>query len=332
LVTRIVTTGTIHADIGYRNSENQIGGEPMSIFTRFRDIINANINGMLDRAENPEKLIRLMIQEMEDTLIEIKAACTQVVGNIKNIEHQIAAARDRAGYWEGRATLAVNKARDDLAREALIEKRRYGQRVEVMENELVEYNLLIDQYKDEMRQLEEKLKSAREKEKILTQRHIHAFNKRRAQEEMRRFDGSEVVIKFDELENRIERMEAEADLINYGKESSLEAELDNLAIDEEIEKELQARAAGVEITGNKTKGRNTMSKYYYRSRRGFYRSRNGAIFGVCRGIAEHFDFSLFWTRVIAVIVFFMTGFWPAVGLYLLAALLMKSEPLSRLHI
>jgi phage shock protein A len=212
----------------------------MSIFTRFRDIINANINGMLDRAENPEKLIRLMIQEMEDTLIEIKAACTQVVGNIKNIEHQIAAARDRAGYWEGRATLAVNKARDDLAREALIEKRRYGQRVEVMENELVEYNLLIDQYKDEMRQLEEKLKSAREKEKILTQRHIHAFNKRRAQEEMRRFDGSEVVIKFDELENRIERMEAEADLINYGKESSLEAELDNLAIDEEIEKELQA--------------------------------------------------------------------------------------------
>jgi phage shock protein A len=212
----------------------------MSIFTRFCDIINANINGMLDRAENPEKLIRLMIHEMEDTLIEIKAACTQVIGNIKKIEHQIAAARDRAGYWEKKATLAVDKARDDLAREALIEKRRYSQRIEVMENELVEYNLLIDQYKDEIHQLEEKLKSAREKEKILIQRHIHAFNKRRAQEEMRRFDGSEVVIKFDELENRIERMEAEADLINYGKESSLEAELDNLAIDEEIEKELQA--------------------------------------------------------------------------------------------
>jgi phage shock protein A len=109
-----------------------------------------------------------------------------------------------------------------------------------MENEVAEYNQLIDQYKDEMRQLEEKLKSAREKEKILIQRHIHAFNKRRAQEEIRRFDGSEVVMKFDELENRIERMEAEADLINYGKASDLEAELDNLAMDEEIEKELQA--------------------------------------------------------------------------------------------
>ena len=75
-----------------------------------------------------------------------------------------------------------------------------------------------------------------------------------------------------------------------------------------------------------------MNKYYYRSRHGFYRSRNGAIFGVCRGIADHFDFSLFWTRMIAVIILFITGFWPAVGLYLLAALLMKSEPLSRLHI
>lgn len=212
----------------------------MGIFTRFRDIINSNINGMLDRAENPEKLIRLMINEMEDTLIEIKAACAEVVGNMKNIERQMAAAEDRANCWEEKARLAVDKGRDDLAREALSQKRKYNNRVEILENELVEFNLLIDQYKDEMRQLEEKLKFARKKEKILIQRHIHANNKRRAQEEMRRFDGSEVALKFDELENRIERMEAEADLVNYGKEASLEAELDNLAIDEEIEKELQA--------------------------------------------------------------------------------------------
>jgi phage shock protein A len=212
----------------------------MSIFTRFCDIINANINGMLDRAENPEKLIRLMIHEMEDALIEIKAASAKVVGNIKNIEQRRASSEDRVTYWEEKATLAVDKGRDDLAREALIERRRHRQRVEVLENELVEYSSLIDQYKDEMRQLEEKLKFAREKEKILVQRHIHALNKQRAQEEMRRFDGSEVVLKFDELENRIERMEAEADLVNFGKESSLQTELENLAIDEEIEKELQA--------------------------------------------------------------------------------------------
>ena len=212
----------------------------MSIFTRFRDIVNSNINGMLDRAEDPEKLIRLMIQEMEDTLVEIKAASAGVMANIKKVERQTEGAQNRANYWDEKAELAVNKGREDLAREALIEKRKYTQMVEALDNELSEHNLLIDQYKDDMGQLEEKLISARKKEKILIQRHIHAGNKKRAQEEMRRFEGSDVLIKFDELENRIERMEAEADLVNFGKKPSLHEEMDKLAVDEEIEKELQA--------------------------------------------------------------------------------------------
>ena len=74
-----------------------------------------------------------------------------------------------------------------------------------------------------------------------------------------------------------------------------------------------------------------MSQSYTRTRRGFYRSRNGAIFGVCRGIAEYFDFSLFWIRALTVIIFIVTGFWPVIALYLIGALLMKPEPESRLH-
>ena len=212
----------------------------MGTFTRFRDIVNSNINGMLDRAEDPEKLIRLMIHEMEDTLIEIKAASAGVMANIKKVERQVEGARDRANYWEEKAELAVYKGREDLAREALIEKRKHSKQVEVLENELTEHDLLINQYKEEMGQLEEKLNSARKKEKILVQRHIHANNKRRAQEEMRRFDGSDVFLKFDELENRIERMEAEADLVNFGKKSSLQEDMEKLTVDEEIEKELHA--------------------------------------------------------------------------------------------
>jgi phage shock protein A len=149
-------------------------------------------------------------------------------------------AQNRANYWDEKAEIAVNKGREDLAREALIEKRKYTQMVEALDNELVEHNLLIDQYKDDMEQLEEKLKSARKKEKILIQRHIHAGNKKRAQEEMRRFEGSDVFIKFDELENRIERMEAEADLVNFGKKPALHEEMEKLTVDEEIEKELRA--------------------------------------------------------------------------------------------
>jgi len=212
----------------------------MGIFTRFRDIISSNINAMLDRAEDPEKLIKLMIREMEDTLVEIKAACAGAMASSKKVQRQLEALDNRGRYWEEKAEMAVKKGRDDLAREALVEKRRFTRRMENLESESAEHAALIEQYQEDIRQLEEKLKSARDKQRMLVQRHIHAARKRQAQEEIRRIDGSEAIMKFDELENRIERMEAEADLVNFAKKSSLEEELDRLSVDEEIEKELQA--------------------------------------------------------------------------------------------
>jgi phage shock protein A len=217
----------------------------MGIFTRFRDIISSNINAMLDKAEDPEKLIRLMIREMEDTLVEIKTACAGVMAGGKKIKRQLEGLGARAQYWEEKAELAVNKGRDDLAREALVEKRKFNRRIETLENDLAEHDLLIEQYQDDLRQLEEKLKSARDKQRMLVQRHIHAQRKMQAQEKIRRIDSSETVMKFDELENRIERMEAEADLVNYGKKTSLEEELERLSVDEEIENELRALKAPV---------------------------------------------------------------------------------------
>ena len=211
----------------------------MGIFTRFRDIISSNINAMLDRAEDPEKLIKLMIREMEDTLVEIKAACAGVMAAGKKTRRQLEGLDERARYWEGKARLAVDRSRDDLAREALVEKRKFARRAQLLENELTEIDLLVEQYQDDIRQLEEKLGAARDKQRMLVQRHIHARNKIQAQREIRRADSSEAIMKFDELENRIERMEADADLINYGKTSTLEEELERLSVDEEIETELQ---------------------------------------------------------------------------------------------
>ena len=212
----------------------------MGIFTRFRDIISSNINAMLDKAEDPEKLIRLMIREMEDTLVEIKTACAGVMAGSKKVKRQLEGLEEKAHYWEEKAELAVKKARDDLAREALVEKRKFNRRIESLKNDLAEHDLLIAQYQDDIRQLEDKLKSARDKQRMLVQRHIHAQRKKQVQEEMRRIDSSETVMKFDELENRIERMEAEADLVNYGRKTTLEEELERLSVDEEIENELRA--------------------------------------------------------------------------------------------
>jgi phage shock protein A len=198
---------------------------------------------MLDRAEDPEKLIRLMIREMEDTLVELKSACAGVMAEAKKAERQRDEAGGRARFWADKAALAVGKGRDDLAREALVERRRYQQREEALERELGNHRSLSDQYQADIRQLEDKLKSAREKQRLLVQRHIHAERKRRAQEEIRRVDSAEAIFKFDELENRIERMEAEADLVNFGRTQDLEDQLDRLSVDEDIERELQSLKA-----------------------------------------------------------------------------------------
>ena len=210
----------------------------MGIFTRFRDIVNSNINAMLDKAEDPEKLIKLMIREMEDTLVELKASCAGVMAGSKKLERNIDEVKGRVDYWAEKAPLAVSKGRDDLAREALLQKRKYAERVEALEIELKEHEGLIDEYQNDIRQLEDKLAAAREKQRMLVQRHIHAARKRKAQEEIRRVESSDAIHRFDDLENRIERMEAEADLVNYGKGGTLEAEFEQLGMDDEIEKEL----------------------------------------------------------------------------------------------
>jgi phage shock protein A len=218
----------------------------MGVFTRFRDIVNSNINAVLDKAEDPEKMLKLMIREMEDTLVEIKSACAGVMAAGKKIERELEGTRSRAGYWEERASLAVSKGRDDLARNALVEKRRYTDKEEALQRELREHQALVEQYQEDVVQLEHKLGSAREKQRTLIQRHIHARRQRQAQEEIRRMDNSEAVYKFEEFENRIERMEAEADLVNYGRKETIEQELDAIIVDEDIEKELHRIKSSLE--------------------------------------------------------------------------------------
>ena len=215
----------------------------MGIFTRFRDIVGSNINAMLDKAEDPEKMLKLMIREMEDTLVEIKASCAGVMASGKKIEREMEGAESRAGYWEEKAALAVRKQRDDLAREALIEKRRFKEKAESLQRELKEHHILVNQYQEEIAQLEDKMETAREKQRALIQRHIHAQHKRQAEEEIRRASQSETMHRFERFENRIERMEAEADLVNYGRRSTLEDDIASLEEDEELQKELEALKA-----------------------------------------------------------------------------------------
>ena len=210
----------------------------MGIFTRVRDIISANINTMLEKAEDPEKLIKLMIHEMEDTLVEVKASCAGAMATKKKIERELDEVHQRAEDWADKAQLAVDKGREDLAREALVEKKRYNERVGSLENEMTQCDDLVEQYQDDIKQLEDKLNSAREKQRVLVQRHVHAQRKMRTERDIRRLDTADAMARFDTFEERIERMEADAELVNYGRKPTLDDEFRTLQGDEDIEKEL----------------------------------------------------------------------------------------------
>jgi phage shock protein A len=161
----------------------------------------------------------------------------------KHVERESEAMTTRAREWEDRAQLAVNKNREDLAREALLEKRRYTERGKALETESLQFDEIIQQYQEDIVQLEEKLNAAREKQRLLAQRHAHANEKKRAQSQIRKFDSSNAVIRFEQFEQRVDRLEAEADLVNYGRKPSLKEEFAKLEGDEELERELAALKA-----------------------------------------------------------------------------------------
>lgn len=215
----------------------------MSIFTRLSDIISSNINAMLDKAEDPEKLIKLMISEMEDTLVDIKANCAGSMATQKRIQREMASSLDMAHAWGDKASLAVDKNRPDLAREALVEKRRFVERAEFLESDLASVKAVVEQYHNDIRQLEDKLQGAREKRRALVQRHRHALDKRRAEDDIRRYETSDVLARFDRFEHRIDRMEAEAELVNGSRKPTLEDSFKSLEQDDDIERELAALIA-----------------------------------------------------------------------------------------
>jgi phage shock protein A len=196
---------------------------------------------MLDKAEDPEKLIKLMIQEMEDTLIEIKASCAGAMASQKKVERALAVARERVDNWQAKAELAIDKGREDLAREALIEKRNFQHEVENLEKEFAQLSELVTKYQKDIEQLEEKLTTTRNKHRVLVQRHIRANKPTKAQQKIRNVDTSDAFVRFEQFENRIDRLEADAELVNRtSKKPTLESEFKNLETDSEIEKELSA--------------------------------------------------------------------------------------------
>ena len=212
----------------------------MGIFTRFRDIVSANLNSILDRAEDPEKMVRLMIQEMEDTLIEVKSGCAGFMADQKRVERDIDAVEAEVAEWDARARLAVEKGRDDLARAALAEKQRFATKAATLADQAAGFRDLVANAQADISQLEAKLNDAREKQRLIIQRRAAALNRIGAQSRIRQFDTSEAFVRFEAYQNGIDRLEAQAGLVDSLRpKENLRAQFADLENADVVEQELE---------------------------------------------------------------------------------------------
>jgi phage shock protein A len=214
-----------------------------NVFSRFADIVSSNINAMLDKAENPSKMLKLIIGEMEDTLVEIKAATAQAMAAQVHLNRRKVDVEQTVSLWLTRAKQAVEKSRDDLARVALVEKKAAEQELEAINTQLDELQTILDKHHAEIDQLENKIAQAREREKLMAMRQSQAENSLKVSGQLKRYDLASAQLKLDRLDQRLDRIEAEAELERVHRrplagERNLEAEFQKL--DDSIENELKA--------------------------------------------------------------------------------------------
>ena len=205
---------------------------------RSADIINSNLTALLDKAEDPQKMVRLIIQEMEDELVKERSNLARFLADQKEIGRQVSRHQERVEEWQGKAELALSKGREDLARAALIEKKKQAELGENLERERQAVDAGIDKLGDEIRQLEAKLEDARARQKAMVIRTEAASSRLNVQSQVARGGSQGVVDKFERMERRIDEMEARADLGQSDK--TLASQFAELEVDDQISRELDA--------------------------------------------------------------------------------------------
>ncbi len=210
----------------------------MGIFSRMGDIINSNINSMLERAEDPEKIARLIIQEMEDTLIEVRTAAARAIADKKDVSRKLTRFKASCAEWSDKAELAVSKGREDLARGALQAKAKAASMVEALRNELDIIDQAIDKAESDMAKLQDKLDEAKAKHKALLIRAGTAQNRLRVRETVADHKIEDALSRYAALERKVDELEAQADAFDLNQAKSLKSQFEELEGEENVELEL----------------------------------------------------------------------------------------------
>ncbi len=214
----------------------------MSIFSRLSDIVNANINTLVARAEDPRKIIRLIIQEMEDTLVEVRSSAVQTIAERKELERRIASlARDEA-EWERKAELALSHEREDLARGALQARTHLARTREGLGTQHEQIVSGLAQQNEDIAKLQAKLADAKSREQSLLSRASIASSRVKLRERLHDARIGDAFGRFEQVERNLDALEGRAESYDLGRRT-LEQEIESLEADSAVESELDALRA-----------------------------------------------------------------------------------------
>jgi phage shock protein A len=212
----------------------------MGIFSRFTDIINSNINSILEKAEEPEKIVRLMIQEMEDTLVEVRTAAARAIADKKEITRKLGLLERDASDWQGKAELALDKDREDLAKAALAEKARVGNTVAALKVEQSAVAEGLAKLNSDIGSLQSKLADAKARQQAIIARHNTASKRLEVRKRLHDYRIDDALIRFEQFERRMDVIEGQVEAYDLGGKKDLSQEIAELESSEAVERELNA--------------------------------------------------------------------------------------------
>jgi len=210
----------------------------MGIFTRFSDIVSSNINAILDKAEDPEKIVRLMIQEMEDTLVEVRSAAARSIADKKDLNRKLSQFEREESDWDAKAELALRKGREDLAKAALVEKSRATAAVGLIRADYSAIDDGLAKLNEDIAKLENKLQDAKARQKSLLARHKTANSRLAARKKIHDYQIDDAMVRFEQYTRRIDDVEGRIEAYDLGLPKDLNHEFAGLEAEESIAKEL----------------------------------------------------------------------------------------------
>ena len=212
----------------------------MGIFSRLADIVNSNINAILDRAEDPEKIIRLIIQEMEDTLVEVRSSAVRTIAEKKDIERRVATLEREHEEWQRRAELAITKGREDLAKGALLAKARVAQALAALRHQRQQIEDALTKQNEDIAKLQAKLADAKTREKTIAARQKTAVNRIRLRTHLYDERITDAFARFEHVERALDEMEGKVEAFDLGRKKTVADELAGLEAESAVEEELKA--------------------------------------------------------------------------------------------